>query len=183
MIRHVLASASPRRIELFAQIQPNFDVIPANIEEKLDDSLSPEKNAEKLAMDKFDAVAAGVGDGDVVVACDTMVVCGDRILGKPKDEDDAFAMLKFLSGKTHKVITGVCMGTAAQYCVSHETTEVTFNDLTDEFIRAYIKSGSPMDKAGAYGIQDEGVVKEYKGSYTNVVGLPQELITIMATEI
>lgn len=99
----------------------------------------------------------------------------DEILGKPKNREEAVKTLKALSGKTHFVITGVCVRNAYKKLVDFDKTEVKFNILSDEFILNYVNGGSPMDKAGSYGIQDGGVVKEYFGSYTNVVGLPVTL--------
>lgn len=168
---YILASASPRRRELLAQILPSFNVVPAEAEEKVNMSLFPEKVACALAESKCDEVFAKYPDC-TVIACDTIVVYGGKILGKPKDKSDAAQTLKALSGRTHYVITGVCVRNSAKKLVEFDKTEVNFNILTEQFIRDYVDGGSPMDKAGSYGIQDGGLVKEYFGSYTNVVGLP-----------
>lgn len=173
-MKYVLASASPRRRELLGQILSNFEVIPATGEEKVNTSFFPEKVACALAESKCDEVF-GKNPQATVIGCDTIVVFQDEILGKPKDRDDAFKTLKALSGKTHFVITGVCVRNAYKKLVDFDKTEVKFNVLSDEFIRQYVDSGSPLDKAGSYGIQDGGIVKEYFGSYTNVVGLPVTL--------
>lgn len=170
----ILASASPRRRELLKQILPQFEVIPATGEEQVNMSLFPEQMACELAGHKCDEVFMRRPDA-VVIGCDTIVVLGKEILGKPRSPEDAAATLKRLSGKTHYVITGVCVRSKFMRAVEYDRTEVRFNVLSDKFIEEYVKSGSPMDKAGSYGIQDGGLVKEYYGNYTNVVGLPLPL--------
>ena len=127
-----------------------------------------------IAESKCDEVFDSHRD-KTVIGCDTIVVFEGEILGKPKDRDDAFKTLKRLSGKTHYVITGVCVRNKYGKIVDFDKTEVKFNPLTDEFIKDYVATGSPLDKAGSYGIQDGGLVKEYYGSYTNVMGLPVTL--------
>ena len=169
-----MASASPRRRELLLQILPRFEIIPALGEEKVNLSLFPEQMACALAEHKCDEVFEKCPQ-KTVIACDTIVVFNGEILGKPSSAEDARATLKKLSGKTHFVITGVCVKNRFNKAVEFDKTEVKFNILTDEFIDEYVKSGSPLDKAGSYGIQDGGLVKEYFGSYTNVVGLPVTL--------
>ncbi len=174
-MKYILASASPRRKELLSQILPSFDVVPATGEEKVNMSLFPDRMACALAEHKCDEVFEKYPSA-TVIGCDTIVVFGNEILGKPKDRDDAKRTLKMLSGKTHSVITGVCVRNRYNKLVDFDRTEVKFNVLTDEFIDLYVAGGSPLDKAGSYGIQDGGVVKEYFGNYTNVVGLPLPLI-------
>lgn len=173
-MQYVLASASPRRRELLSQILSRFDVIPATADEKVNISLFPEQMACALAESKCDEVFLK-NPAKTVIGCDTIVVFEGEILGKPKDRDEAAKTLKMLSGKTHFVITGVCVQNRFKKVVDFDKTEVKFNILGDEFIRQYVDSGSPLDKAGSYGIQDGGLVKEYFGSYTNVVGLPVTL--------
>lgn len=173
-MRYILASASPRRKELLKQILPVFEVIPSDCGEEVNLSLFPEQMACAIAERKCDAVFALNPDA-TVIGCDTIVVFGKEILGKPKTAEEAAATLKMLSGKTHHVITGVCVRNRYNRAVDFDRTEVTFNRLDDGFIARYVESGSPMDKAGSYGIQDKGVVKEYFGNYTNVVGLPVPL--------
>ncbi len=181
-MEYVLASASPRRKELLSQIVQRFEVIPATAEEKVNISLFPEQMACALAESKCDEVFEK-NKNKTVIGCDTVVVYGDKVLGKPKDRADAANTLKMLSGKTHFVITGVCVRNAFKKVVDFDKTEVKFNILSDEFIRQYVDSGSPLDKAGSYGIQDGGVVKEYFGSYTNVVGLPVTLTKKLLDEV
>ena len=181
-MRIVLASASPRRRELMSRIVNKFEVIPAKGEECVNLSLFPEQIVVSLAESKCDEVFANNSDA-LVIGCDTIVVFGDKILGKPKNEEDAMATLHMLSGKTHYVMTGVCVRYRDRKLTDCERTEVRFNRLSDEIIQNYVKGGSPMDKAGSYGIQDDGVVREYYGSYTNVVGMPVGLVKKMMDEV
>ncbi|MGN0814361.1 MAG: Maf family protein [Candidatus Coproplasma sp.] len=181
-MRYVLASGSPRRRELLSQLIQSFEVIPAEGEEKVNVSLFPEDIACSLAEAKCDEVF-GANQNALVIGCDTIVVYNGEILGKPKDSEQAVETLKKLSGKVHYVITGVCMRTRHKKLVKYDKTEVKFNRLSDEFIASYVAGGSPLDKAGSYGIQDEGVVNSYFGSYTNVVGLPVTLVKNMLEEM
>lgn len=173
-MKFILASASPRRRELLKQILPEFEVVPAESDEKVNLSLFPEQMACALAEHKCDEVFEK-NPGATVIGCDTIVVFGQEILGKPKNREDAYDTLKRLSGKTHFVITAVCVRNKYNKVVEFDKTEVKFNVLSDDFIKIYVDSGSPLDKAGSYGIQDGGLVKEYFGNYTNVVGLPVQL--------
>lgn len=177
-MQYVLASASPRRKQLLSKILTNFSVIPAEGDEVINYSLSPEKVACSLAERKCEEVFLK-NPLKTVIGCDTVVVFKNIILGKPKDQADAEKTLALLSGKTHKVITGVCVKNQKFKSVEYDVTEVTFNILSPQFIKEYVNGGSPLDKAGSYGIQDKGVVKEYAGSYSNVVGLPLELLKTM----
>lgn len=177
-MRYILASNSPRRRELLLEILSEFSVIPSDCEEKIQENLSPCELVKSLAKQKCDAVFNKHSDC-VVIGCDTLVVFNGEILGKPKDETGAYNTLKKLSGKVHSVMTGVCVRARDKILLDYDESFVEFNDLSDEFIINYIKSGSPMDKAGSYGIQDGGVVKAYNGSYNNVVGLPTELLKKM----
>ena len=181
-MEYVLASASPRRKELLSQILPSFEVIPATADEKVNLSLFPEKIACALAESKCDEVFAANPE-KTVIGCDTVVAFEGEILGKPKDRGEAALTLKRLSGKTHYVITGVCVRNKYNKLTDFDKTEVKFNVLSDEFIKIYVDGGSPLDKAGSYGIQDGGIVNEYFGSYTNVVGLPVNLVRKMLKEV
>ena len=178
----ILASSSPRRKELLRGIVNNFEIIPATGEERVNLSLFPEQIACQLAEAKCDEVF-GKYPNCLVIGCDTVVAYGGKIFGKPKDEEDARQTLKLLSGKTHLVITGVCVRSPKKKLVKFERSEVRFNHLTDQFIEEYVAGGSPMDKAGSYGIQDKDIVKEHYGSYTNVVGLPVALVKNMIEEV
>ncbi len=181
-MEYILASASPRRKELFGLVVPAFEAIPATAEEKVNISMFPEQTVCDLAENKCDEAFASHKD-KTVVGCDTVVVFEGEILGKPKDRTDAFNTLKRLSGKTHYVLTGVCVRNKHKKLKDFDKTEVKFNILSDDFIKIYVDSGSPLDKAGSYGIQDGGLVKEYFGSYTNVVGLPVTLVKKMLEEV
>ncbi len=180
----ILASASPRRKELLAELIKEFEIIPSQADESIQGYPSPKALVAYLSAVKAEEVVKRPENaGKIVIGSDTVVAFGKRILGKPKDEADAFGMLKTLSGKKHAVYTGVSfqmLKDGKSYRMTRvDKTQVYFNDLSDEWIREYIKGGSPMDKAGAYGIQDGGLVKKIKGSYTNVVGFPLELVEKM----
>lgn len=175
----ILASASPRRKELFGKLVETFEIIPATGEENAG-NLTGAKLVETLATQKAQEVASlPVAKDKAVLGADTIVCLNGEVLGKPKDEADARRMLSALSGNTHEVFTGVCIsypkGGTRQTLVSSDCTKVRFLPLTQAQIEAYIQTGSPMDKAGAYGIQDGGLVASIVGSESNVVGLPIEL--------
>lgn len=178
----ILASASPRRRELLKQIVGDFEIIPAVGEERADFTLPPEQIVCALAEHKCGEVFEKYPDC-TVIGCDTIVYFKGNVLGKPKSREEAVKTLKALSGNVHSVYTGVCVRTAQKCLTGYERTEVTFNKLSDGFIESYVNGGSPMDKAGCYGIQDEGVVGSYDGSYTNVVGLPVGLAEKMLKEV
>ncbi len=183
----ILASASPRRKELLGELIKDFEIIPSMADESVQGYVSIKALVGMLARRKAAEVAMRPENaGKTVIGSDTVVAFRSFALGKPKDEEDAFRMLKMLSGKKHAVYTGVCFAlndNGKCRCKTRvDKTLVYFNELSNEFIKEYIKSGSPMDKAGAYGIQDGGLVKKIKGSYTNVVGLPLELVEKMLKE-
>jgi septum formation protein len=171
----ILASASPRRIQLLRQIGIECVVHPSNIDEDTDHK-DPAMLVEDLAFRKAREVGSRFPEG-IIIGADTIVVLDGNVLGKPKNADDAKRMLRTLSGKTHTVYTGFCIlntGTDKKIC-DHEATDVTFRELGDKEIADYVASGSPMDKAGSYGIQDDfGAVFVTKiiGDYYTVVGLP-----------
>lgn len=170
----ILASQSPRRRELLTQMGfSDFIIRPAQGEETMNATLSPGQLVEALSRQKAAEVALTAPDA-VVVAADTVVTADGRVLGKPQSKEDATAMLRFLSGRTHTVYTGVTVCRNNKFTTQHEATNVRFRPLTDEEISAYIASNEPMDKAGAYGIQGLGalLVEGIEGDYFNVVGLP-----------
>lgn len=170
----ILASASPRRRELLSLITTDFTVIPAQGEEIADTSLPTDILVQELARQKACQVAAA-NPHDTVIGADTLVFHGAEIMGKPADKADAKRMLTLLSGSTHTVITAVAIVQNGKVTkVFAEKTGVEFFPLTDDEISAYIATGEPMDKAGAYGIQDRGalLVKGIAGDYYNVMGLP-----------
>lgn len=170
----ILASQSPRRKELIKKIEPNFIVIPSDFDEELVHLPAHELPAE-LSRQKALSIFKNHPE-DKVLACDTIVVLEDEVLGKPHTKEIAFKMLKELSGKKHTVISGWTLMTKEKTVTRTVETEVYFNELSDEIINAYIETGSPMDKAGAYGIQDEKfhLVNHIVGSMDNVIGLPTE---------
>ena len=170
----ILASASPRRQELLKLIFEDFLVEPADIDETVRRTIELEQYPEYLALKKSRYVSEKNHFNDIVIGCDTGVFIGDIMLGKPADKEKAREMLKLLSGRTHKVITGVSIFYKGQNISFSQVTDVEFFHLTDSDIDEYINTGEPMDKAGAYGIQGKGalLVKRIKGDYYNVMGLP-----------
>lgn len=173
----ILASASPRRKEILANNGYTFDVRVSDYEEK-ENSLSPKRLVEYFALKKAEQVCESfLEEGVVVLGADTIVIYKGEILGKPKDKVDAIKTLKKLSGKTHKVITGYALISSEKMAKGSVSSKVKFNNLTDDLINKYVATGSPLDKAGSYGIQDNaGIVKSYSGSLTNIIGLPIERI-------
>lgn len=179
MAEFILASASPRRKELLGRIGIDFEVVVSEADEDAVDKTVPVNlYVQELAMLKASAAAGQVlkRKNALIIAADTVVTLDGEVLGKPSDERGAFDMLSQLSGREHEVYTGICvmrMSDAKTVCRA-EKTSVRFKDLAEETIRAYIKTGEPMDKAGAYGIQSKGalLVDSINGDYFNVVGLP-----------
>jgi septum formation protein len=171
--RLILASASPRRAELLRNAGIKFEVDPALIHEEQLLGEKPVDYAKRLARDKAQVVVARHPE-ELVLAADTVVVVDDHLLEKPTDENDARRMLRLLSGRTHQVITGVCLLAAGLGLTEAEVTQVTFMPMSQEEIEEYVASGEPMDKAGAYGIQGMASrwVERIEGDYFNVVGLP-----------
>ncbi|MEH7354269.1 Maf family protein [Neobacillus drentensis] len=169
----ILASSSPRRKELLENLHLTFAISSSEVDESFDPSLSPEEVVMELAERKAQAVFNQNKDA-FVIGSDTIVVANNRILGKPADEAEAISMLKSLSGQQHDVFTGVSIVSPESLTRFYEKTEVWFWELTDEEIKAYVQTGEPLDKAGAYGIQQLGsmLVKKINGDYFAVVGLP-----------
>ncbi len=168
-----LASQSPRRKELLRLITDDFSVITADVDETVDHALPVHETVMNLARKKALAVAEKHKES-IVIGADTVVVLGDKILGKPRNREHAYEMLKALSGNTHMVLTGVCIAHNESIKSFYVSSNVKFYDLTDEEIIAYIETGEPDDKAGAYGIQGKGslLVEKIDGDYFNIVGLP-----------
>ena len=187
----VLASASPRRRELLAQAGFSFEVHPAHIPEDPNPNEDPTSYVTRIAREKAQAVFAQLSapkgcpptsaPGLAVLGADTTVTLDNRILGKPSDPADAARILRLLSGRTHRVITGVALVTANSTEVAAEVTAVHFLTLSDEEIASYIATGEPMDKAGAYAIQGRAArwISRIKGDYFNVVGLPLVLVSAL----
>ncbi len=172
----VLASQSPRRKKLLEQIGLAFDVHVSPVEETIEPGIAPDVVVERLAQEKAAAVAVHY-PAAVTLGADTVVVLDGEILGKPSGPDEAHAMLRRLAGRTHTVYTGIALlhPASGRAVATHAATDVTFGTLDDAEIAAYVDTGSPLDKAGAYGIQDDlGAVfiARIDGDYYNVVGLP-----------
>jgi septum formation protein len=177
----ILASASPRRAELLRSAAIPFTVEAANIPEELQPGEQPREHAQRLAQEKAEIVAKR-NPGKLVLGADTIVVVDDQVLGKPRDKADASRMVRLLSGRSHEVITGVCVARLAtsnpQLATCSEQTKVFFEEIAEDEIEAYIATGEPMDKAGAYAIQ--GIASRWigriEGDYANVVGLSVALV-------
>ena len=183
----ILASTSPRRAELLKSAGLAFKVVRPDADEKLHAGETPVEYAVRAAQEKAESVP--VHPGIVILGADTVVAAEGWVLGKPADDNDARAMLRLLSGKMHEVITGVCLRSAEKKVCFHVATAVLFRDLSEEEIAAYVATGDPLDKAGAYAIQNgaAGMVRRIDGSYSNVVGLPLceviEALSSFAAEI
>lgn len=172
----MLASKSPRRRELLSQLRVPFSVISiGGIDESYPDTMPAEEIPPYLANIKADAYMKTMTEQEMVITADTLVILDDKVLGKPKNHEEAVEMLTALSGKTHKVVTGVCISTHRRRTTFSTVTEVTFAELSAEDIEYYIENFLPYDKAGAYGIQEWigcVAVESIHGSYYNVMGLP-----------
>lgn len=168
----ILASGSPRRKELMGLFHYPFTVISADIDETMDPLASPAEETARVSLRKARAVPGGADT--VVVAADTIVVCAGKILGKPRDDAEARAMLKLLSGRDHQVMTGCTVLRGQERETFTEITDLHFRPLTEREIADYVRSGEPMDKAGAYGIQGGAALfcERMNGDYYNVMGLP-----------
>lgn len=168
----ILASQSPRRKELLGLFGLPFVIRAADVDEKMD--LKKPAAQEVARVSRLKALATPRGSDDIVIAADTIVVCNGKILGKPKDEEDAANMLRLLSGRDHQVMTGLTVLFGKEERTVTEITDLHFRELSDAEIYRYIKSGEPMDKAGSYGIQGGGALFAEKmvGDYFNVMGLP-----------
>lgn len=174
--RILLASKSPRRRELLSQLRIPFNVVTiGGIDESYPEDLAADEIPQYIANKKADAYASCIKDNELIITADTLVILDGKVLGKPKDHDEAEKMLSELSGKTHKVITGVSISTASKRTTFSTTTEVSFATLSPSDITYYVENFLPFDKAGAYGIQEwigcvavEGIT----GSFYNVMGLP-----------
>ena len=178
-INIILASGSPRRQQFFKEMDLHYTIRLKEIEEIYPEYLQAEEITNFLAELKAKAFENELKENDVLVTSDTIVWLNNKALGKPKDYDDAFQMLQQLANKTHEVITSVCLKSIEKTEVFHCVTKVTFSDIFDEAIGYYLDNYKPFDKAGSYGIQDWiGLIgiSKIEGSYTNVVGLPTEML-------
>ena len=170
----ILASKSPRRQELMRLLGLEFTIRTADVDETMDPTRPPEQEVVRVGGLKAQKIAETAQPEDIVVAADTIVVVDGAVLGKPKDEEDAFRMLRLLSGRGHEVMTGLNVWHAGTLHQQAVITQVHFRPMTDAEIRAYIATGEPMDKAGSYGIQGYGAifVDHLEGDYFSVMGLP-----------
>lgn len=186
MKKIILASASPRRKEILEKLNLEFDIVANDIVEKLDKFLSNEENVERIALEKALNVAEKLKETSaIIIAADTMVI-NETLIGKPTSAEEAFCILRNLSGRTHQVVTGLCVFSTEENrgIISHKTTNVKFTKYDDDLIWRYIKTGEIWDKAGAYAIQGIGslLVESIEGCYSNVVGLPVSLLREMLVE-
>ena len=187
-LKFILASASERRKDLLSRIVSNFEVKISNFdEEKVEVSTNIENYVKTLAEGKAKDVALNCDNDSIIIGADTIVVIGDNILGKPKDKNHAFQMLKLLSNNVHRVYSGVAVINNQKNIMKSEClyTEVYFSEISDDEIWRYIESGECLDKAGAYGIQGYGGVfaEKINGCYYNVVGLPLNLLSKMIKNV
>lgn len=175
----ILASGSPRRQQFLKELGLDFEIRLKEVEEVYPDTLKGAQITDYLAELKASVLTDTLSDKDILITSDTIVWHENRALGKPVDYADAFAMIKSLSGKTHEVITSVCIKNGSETDIFNETTKVTFNTLTDDEIKYYLDNYKPYDKAGSYGIQEWiGLVaiSKIEGSYANVVGMPVDKV-------
>lgn len=173
----ILCSKSPRRKELLSGLFGDINIQAQNTDENYH-SVRPSYVVREIAKSKLDGVI--VGDDDVAISADTLVYFRGEYLGKPKDKHDAKRMLSMLSGNTHSVYTGVAIRYKGKVTVFYDKSQVKFKRLGEKDIDDYILSGSPMDKAGSYGIQDKWLIDSFTGSYDNILGLPTEkLVSVL----
>lgn len=185
--RIILASQSPRRRELLAGMGVDFEVMKTDVEETYDPSWSPEEIVMHLSKLKLSPIDMSQYAPDTIfITCDTIVVVNGQIIGKPKDEEDAKRMLRMLSGNTHTVYSGLTVATPQKQLTNYRSTDVIFEPLSDEMIQYYIDTYKPFDKAGSYGVQEwigRVGIREVRGSFYNVMGLPTRLLWQMLEQI
>ncbi len=187
MVKLILASNSPRRKKILTDLGLDFEVVPSNYDEKLADDIFSYEKIEDLATQKCLDVVRRVDKNSLVLAADTVVVLHNKILGKPHSKQEAFEMLKSLSGATHSVVTSICaINTKTNRAALQSTTSyVRFKELTDEMINDYIEKYNPHDKAGSYGIQElpPNYLDKYEGSFENIVGLCPESVKAVLNQL
>ncbi len=187
MKHYVLASASPRRRELLRKTGIIFDIVLPDYDENILNKPFSYELIENNAENKCKSAAKKIKEPSVIISADTVVIYNNIVMGKPKDFDDAYGMLSVLSGKTHLAVTSVCVfdNEKNKKIIKSETSEVTFNILSADDIKNYIYSFKPYDKAGSYGIQElnKKFIKNIKGDYNNIVGLPTKMLINMLEEI
>jgi septum formation protein len=184
-MRLVLASSSPRRAELLSAAGFSFGILPVNLDEGFRPGETAEQYVARLAEAKATVAAGPAPFSEVVLGADTTVVCDGQILGKPADAADAGRMLRHLAGRTHDVLTGICLLTGSRCLVHVERSRVRMSSLNDAEIAWYIASGEPMDKAGGYAVQGRAsrFIEAIDGSYSNVVGLPVARVYALIKEL
>lgn len=187
MTKIILASNSPRRKKILTDLGLNFKVMPSNCDEKLETDTFSYDLIEDLATQKACDVVRRVGNNEIVLGADTVVVLHNKILGKPHSKEEAYQMLRDLSGQTHMVVTALCgINTQTNRAVLLSTTSyVRFKELSDDLIHYYIDEFNPLDKAGSYGIQElpDGILDKYEGSFENIVGLAPEAVTAVLNQL
>ena len=186
-MKYILASTSPRRKELLKKSGIEFGCISPEYDENILNKVFSYNLIEEIAEKKNDSVAKNIKEPAIIISADTVVIYDNMVLGKPKDFNDAYKMLSMLSGKVHKVVTSVCVvnNVSNKKIIESETSFVEFNSLSKDTIKNYINQFEPYDKAGSYGIQElpDGFVKEIKGDFDNIVGLPCNLLKQMINKI
>lgn len=179
----ILASSSPRRRDILTKMGLAFEIIPSDFEEDLESLDFTYEKIEELAYNKAKSVAVSIEVPAFVIGADTVVVLEEKILGKPKDEAEAFQMLLALSGNKHSVVTSICVidSSNAEKKILSTTSFVEFNVLSEDLIKNYIKNYKPLDKAGSYGIQElpEGFIANIEGSFENIIGLCSESLNTL----
>ncbi len=187
MVKLILASNSPRRKKILTDLGLDFEVVPSNYEEKLEDDVFSYEKIEDLATQKCLDVLRRVNNNSLVLAADTVVVLHNKILGKPHSKEEAFEMLKELSGATHSVVTSTCAinKKTNRAALISTTSYVRFKELTDEMIHYYIDTFNPLDKAGSYGIQElpPNYLDKFEGSFENIVGLCPEAVKSVLNQL
>ena len=186
-LKLILASNSPRRKKILTDLKLNFEVIPSNFDEKLEDDIFSYEKIEDLATKKCLDVVNRVDKDSLVLAADTVVVLHNKILGKPHSREEAYKMLEALSGQTHSVVTASCgINTRTNRSALLSTTSyVRFNKLTEDMIHNYVDTYNPLDKAGSYGIQElpPNFIDKFEGSFENIVGLAPEAVTAILQQL
>ncbi len=178
----VLGSGSPRRRELIEHLKVPYSIRVSDVDEIIPVGMNPQDVPVYLSELKSNHLAKAMGDDELIITADTIVIVDDEILGKPVDREDGYGMIKKMSGRTHQVVTGITIRTADEKISASDLSEVTFLSVSDEEIYWYIDNFNPMDKAGAYGIQDwigSCKISNISGSYYNIMGLPMHKLYVM----
>lgn len=187
MKKLILASTSPRRRKIMKEFGLDFDIVSPSYDENLVNKTFSYEKIENIAKNKCESAAVKADIPSIIISADTVVIYNNTVMGKPKDYNEAFNMLTLLNGKTHNVVTAICIRNTDnnKEIIKSETSEVTFNYVSDESIKNYINEFKPYDKAGSYGIQElpEGFIKDIKGDFNNIVGLPINTLIEMIEQI